>query len=466
MFSNARTDTVIKTLLIFGVCAVSLVSGWLVARGAFNQLVIGLIGVVILALTLIRPYFPMVVYYPFVWIYWAYIIVSIPLIGGRVERLVGFLGLAGLLLILQKQRSRLLQLPPLVVIGSAILVFSYLLSWVTHAWLPYAGDTIVSLIARLIFLYLAFIHIQTRQQLRLFIVLLCVAATFAALLTLLASVLYGFGFARIPAQLDAFRQSFGPLGYLPVASATLGTAPALLLVCLFPNLKKNSQRLVLVAWVMFLFWMAFASQYRREILITVPIALLSLVLDRGAGVRRPALSMLLVAVVFFFLIVLPTDVLQTRLQNETSAVLTGSEARLVSARVGLQAFFANPLIGYGPGAYHITAATILGGGEEARFEENPYNVFIWVAVESGVFGLLGLGLILLGVFIEALRSRSTAQDVEGWVSRSAPVLLVQIVIWFSFGNAYELSQPWFLMGMILAAARITQQNATLPNEDR
>jgi O-antigen ligase len=115
------------------------------------------------------------------------------------------------------------------------------------------------------------------------------------------------------------------------------------------------------------------------------------------------------------------------------------------------------LIGYGPSAYQQAIMPILGLGRRS-FEYSPYNVFIWIAVEAGPPGILGITFILAGIFREAIKFRRQSDGVEQWILRCAPVLLLLIVIWYTFGNWWDLSLTWFLMGLILVAARLAKES--------
>lgn len=413
------------------------------------------VGIVPIFLFLRIPSLPAVLIYPLTWIFWAYPIPGL----GSPERVIGVLGILGIvLLVLRRERAHTLGMPALIIAGMAILIGSYWVSWWLHADLPRAQEYMVSLIARVVFLFVIYNLLRTADHLRWAIRLLLIASLAAAVLTLAVSLIYGFGYNRDFVAASAASTGVGSLGLAVVMSANFGTAPGILLLGLYPSVKKQVWRIAILMLAFFLFWMAFASQYRREILITLPLLLLFLIVDKSADLRRPAFWLLVVSFLLFFLVLLPFSmVLQNRLDYETQFVMAGTEPRIASFRAGLDAALQSPILGYGPSSYAQTIMPLIGYGLPS-WNYSPYNVFIWIVVEAGVLGLSGVLLILLGVFREANKCRNKATGVEGRVLRCAPALLLLIVIWFTFGNAWELSLPWFLMGLILAAARLAKES--------
>jgi O-antigen ligase len=441
--------------IIIIACGLAFGIGWVATRdqGFSYAWLLGGLGTALLFLR--WPFLPAVVIYPILWIFWAY---SIPGIGG-IERIIGVLGILGMaLLAVRHAESHMFALPKLVMAGLFILFSAYWISWAFHPDLVRAQEYMISLTARIAFLFVVYYLIRTLSHLRLAVILLIGTSLIPASLTLIASLIFGFGFSRDFFANQTAMTMLGSLGAAIITSANFGTAPAMLLLHLYPTLKNRLSKIALALTVLFLLGMAFASQYRREILITIPLLLAYLSIDRSAGLRRPALGLLLISVLFFFLVLLPfSTVLQNRLDNETQFVVQGTEPRIASFLAGVEAFLQSPLIGYGPSAYQQAIMPILGLGRRS-FEYSPYNVFIWIAVEAGTPGILGITFILAGIFREAIKFRRQSDGVEQWVLRCAPALLLVIVVWFTFGNAWELSLPWFLMGLILAAARLAQES--------
>ncbi len=348
-------------------------------------------------------------------------------------------------------------MPLLINIGCFLWITPYILSWIANPSVSDAGDTIISLISRLVFLYLSFFFLQNRQHLRWAFVLLIITGVLTSLLTLRTSLVFGFGFNRLPeTDLIPVQQSLGVLGWMVVLNTQFVTAPALLLLTYSNEIRRKLPKILSMILVVFMFAMSFAAQYRREVLLTVPILLIICMLDKNPGQRKSALLILIIIGGLFTALFLNSQILERRLTVETQAGLQGNEARLVSGQIGLQAFAAQPLLGYGPNSY-VTTATNIRPGLSYHYNYYPYNSFLWVAVEAGLFSALGLILIFLGAYREIRKYQSLASGIEGWILRSAPAILVLILIWFSFGNAVDLSLPWFLFGSILAAANIARE---------
>ena len=432
----------------------ALISLWIgretvAGRGAFYLLLVaGTLAVVAVARW---PSFPIVVYYPLTWIFWSYHIPGI----GKPERLTGMLAILGMLVMILLKHNRLPALPPIVTTGLSLVLGGYLVSAWINPLLSSTLEYVVSLFARVILLYLVYFHLRTRNQLRYAVQLYLVAAVAVAALTFVVSLVYSFEFSRIPSQGLAIHQSLGLILTRAIESVTLAGPAGLLVLGFYPVARNRRQRLATIVLALFIFWMAFVSSLRREILLSVPLTLIFLTMERSSRIRRVAAWVLLISMALFFLVVLPSStVVQHRLQDETETVLSGAEPRIRNFRAELIAISRSPLLGYGPGAHALAIAPFVSPGSHFL---SGYNSFGWIAVEAGIFGLIGFVLVLLGTYIESRKSLQVeASGIEAWVLRCAPVLLLQIVLWSSFGNAWQLSMPWFLMGVILSAARLAR----------
>lgn len=447
-----RTSLVRPVLLAFALILAFGV-GWITTLGNGYIFLLGLGGLLAIGLFLRFPASTFVVMYPLMWIFWAYTIPGI----GRPERIIGALGILAVLMVLAHERAQISGLPTMVVGGLALILGAYLASATIHPDLTQAPENMIALTTRLTFLYLACSLLRSRNELQWAVRLFIVASLFAATLTFGLSLVYGFGFTRDPLLNVEAGGSIGSLLFGGASSAGMGTAAAVLLLGVYPTVNKRSLKTTILVLASFLFAMAFAAQFRREALFTIPLAFLFFVIDKAAGLRRVTFWLLIAFILVFVFVVLPNSpLLQYRL-NETNQVLEGTDIRTSSLLAGLNTFLQSPLLGYGPGAFRQAVSPYLGMGLRSS-GSSPYNVFIWIAVEAGILGLMGVGLILLGILREAIKFRDRASGVEGWVLRCAPAIILLIVIWFTFGNAWELSLPWFLMGLILAAARLAKES--------
>jgi O-antigen ligase len=244
------------------------------------------------------------------------------------------------------------------------------------------------------------------------------------------------------------------------------TGAGVLLLGLYPSVGTGGKRLLLMLGVLFMFWMAFAAEFRREILVTIPVVLGYLYMDKRSGLSRVALPLLVVSTLLFLLLLLPTStILQERLERETPAILERREPRMVSFAAGLSAFLESPLVGHGPNSYASVVYPRLPYDADP-IARGAYNVFVWIAVEAGILGLVGVVLVLVSSYLEAKKLKPLGRQYSDAVIRLGPLFIVLILIWFSFGNSWDGSVPWFLMGLIIAVARMAKTQSSNPMHAR
>ena len=406
-------------------------------------------------LVAIWPFWPIALLYPLIWVFGSY---YISLIGGRPERAVGVLAIIGLSVLITNKKNTLPKIPTSIIVGVIILLASYVANWIAYYNGQSGTDNLISLITRMVLFFLFIYFLTDRQKLKWAIVLYIIMGFVAGLYTLYLSYLFGFGFTRI-ADANILATSFaGPLGHAVILASNELGAPAICLLGLAPITKNKWQQLGIYLGCSFLFSMAFAAQFRREILISIPVEIFFWVLFSKNN-KSSILAMLFIWVTLFTFVILPNPVLQERLLNENSAVTNGTEPRIASFNSGLTAFLANPL-GYGPGNYEATIYPILGSNHQS-FEYHAYNVLIWIAVEGGIASLFGMILIFLAVFNYSQNDdKKRALFPDNWILFCAPALIFQILLWFTFGNTWEDSVPWFLLGAIVAATNLANSNVS------
>ena len=410
--------------------------------------------VVVLGLTFLVPNWSITIAYPLTWIIWS---LNIEAVGGGPERLIVVLGLLGMPIMLGKFGKMSLGVTRLVGWGLATFVSMFVMSFYANPVSPEGVETIVSVASRVLFLFLVMFHIRTEQDLKVASIVYIAAAFVPAILAGWLGLQFGFGFIRVGENYTTARLAVDPLLLSTSFSAGFATAPALFLLAFYPWVRKPWSKRLLIVGVLFLLAMAFVSQLRREIMIAIPVLLGILALDKASGVKKIASQFFLVVVVAFPLLILPNfTILQMRFHDENPQIAGGTDPRLMNFAAGLSAFAESPVFGTGPGSYTKTVIPFLGYNQPT-FLYSPYNVFIWAAVETGFLSVVGLLLILYGVLREGMKWRSGADGLSGLVLRISPALIAQIIIWFTFGAGWVLSLPWFLMGIILAAARITKE---------
>lgn len=439
------------------VIAVStLLGGVLLAIFAFPASALYLlpVAIAILLFALVRwPSSPILVIYPITWVLGAY---PVELVGGRVERIIAILGLVGALLTANRTSNKVPLLPATIKLGIVIMFAAYLLSWMQYPDLPEAGETMISLLSRIVFLSLVVFHIKSEKDLKLMITIFIASTFIACLATFWIGIEYGFGYIRDYELSKTVKQNVDPLIETISRNMNQATAAGVLLIGLFPYVKRGKLKLLLVAAVLFIFWMAFAAEFRREILITIPVVLGYLYLDKRSGLSKIALPLLVLSAILFFLVLLPeSPILRERLEKETPDVFERRESRMVSFAAGAAAFATSPLLGYGPGSYESIVFPRLPY-DASPVARKPYNVFLWIAVEGGVFGLVGMLMLMGGVYVIGRRLHATGNMFTDVVVRLAPLFVVLITIWFVFGSSWDASIPWFLMGLILAVRRIIE----------
>jgi hypothetical protein len=414
-----------------------------------NLYVLLMIAAVFAAALLIRPDFPMTILFPLTWLFWAY---NLPLIGGRLERIIGLMSIAGILILFAGKRRSVPSIPTIVLMGPGLLFTAYLFSGLINSS-PGTLANVISVGTRILFLYLAFLLLSAPGHLRISAALMIVTGFAGGFIILYWNVVWGIGFTRtFMGNLIAY-SSLGQFWYSLLLGGNSLTIPAVLLIGFSSVTKRAHYRILALTGAGFLFAMAFLSQLRREILISAALVLIYLIIINLNNLRKPALWVLLLLGAFYLFVLNPSPIFQERI-SETKMVSAGTDPRMLSFNAGFQAFLDSPLFGTGPSSYESSTLRKMGPGYPS-FYYHAYNVFIYFAVEAGILGLAGLLLTLYGVFRQIRRSVADLETPQGWILVSAPMIMIVIVVTFLFGNAIELSLPWYLMGMILAAASLS-----------
>lgn len=289
--------------------------------------------------------------------------------------------------------------------------------------------------------------------------LLVIGGLFSSFLTLIANLLLGFGYFRSFGGVHLLESRFGIFSHA-VLNGTFISFIAVLIFSSYSSINGSVKKGMVISAGIFVFLMAFVSQYRRELIITIGLLLLLFIVDRYSKINRQSLIMFIGLTIYFWFFALPgSTLLQDRLL-ETNTVLLGTDTRTLNFIAGFNALKLN-LLGYGPGNYESVVYQILGGSY-LSWQYSSYNVFMEIAVEGGIISLSGFVLMISSIFVVAYQERKQAGGPEGWILRASPGILLIILIWFTFGNAIDVSLPWYLFGMILAAVRLSREQASLP----
>lgn len=412
---------------------------------------------IIIGITLMVPNWSITIAYPLTWIIWG---MTIDAIGGRPERAIVALGFLGTTVMLARSGWMKLGLTKPVGWGLAIFISAFVVALYANPTTPKGGEVLLSITYRTLFLFLVMLHLRSEQDLKIALLTFIGISFLPGFITLWLGLEFGFGFIRVYETSLVVRATVARWILDLSSTANFNTVPAVILLAFYPWLKTTRGRRWLMAGVGFLFAMAFVAQLRREVMITIPVLLGILTLDRWSGVQRVASRILLVSVLAFPLLIYPHfQTLQMRFRDENPRITEGTDPRVMNFVAGVSAFLESPLIGTGPGSYAMTVTPYMGWYNPS-FMYSPYNVFTWAAVEAGLPAVMGLLVLLYGVLHEGVKWRKQAEGMCALVLRLTPVLIAQIVIWFTFGAGWDLSLPFFLMGMILAAARITKEKVT------
>ena len=243
---------------------ITVMSTFLLVSG-FRYMFFGIIGFISLVFVLRYPEIPMVVLFPLIWPFWSY---YSPILGGRLERLIGLIAIFGVLVVLLNDRNRLVHLPPKIFAGLILLFGACLLSSLLNS-IPNPVENLVSLGTRIIFLYLVYFLLRKPQHLRLAGILLVISGIISAIIILYWNLLFGLGFIRTYQENLLAMSKLGTFWYSLILGGNSLTFPAVLLLGLIPALDRRYQRFLALLVVVFLFAMAFIAQFRREILVTI-----------------------------------------------------------------------------------------------------------------------------------------------------------------------------------------------------
>ncbi len=415
--------------------------------------------VIIIGITLIVPNWSITIAYPLTWIIWG---MTIEAIGGRPERAIVALGFLGTTVMLARSGSMKLGMTKLVGWGLAIFISTFVISLYANPTAPKGAEVILSIVYRVLFFWLVMLHLRTDRDLEIAILTYIGISFVPSFINLWLGWEFGFGFIRVYETNLVVRATVERWILDLAASGNFVTVPAVFMLALLPWMRTVVQRRWLVGTTAFLFAMAFVAQLRREVMITIPVLLGVLALDKFSGVQKTASRILLAILIAFPLVIYPRfQTLQMRFHDENPRITEGTDPRVMNFVAGVSAFAESPLIGTGPGSFAKTVTPHMGWYLPS-FMYSPYNVFTWAGVEAGIFAVLGLLILLYGVFHEGMKWRQHADGACAVVLRLTPAIIAQVFIWFTFGAAWELSLPFFLMGMILAAARITKEKLENP----
>lgn len=425
---------------------------------------LGVIGLTVLVLTLLNPsWFFTAIYPPFI------MLGQVPLIIGEVtislERalvIVGGIGLVGGIFV--TKRLRMHPLPKSVFFGSILLLGTYLVAMLL---LPADhGDLVVlGLYQKAILGYFVFISFRDPKELHTVIKLFLAASFVASLFTLYVYFTEG-SLATIRMASYSLDEMDLDLSLLRgLARAGAGNTMALWLA--IGMLWQSSSREGRMFWVVAILWFGLLSLFalRREALATIALGLTWLLWRHPGRNRRYTMLLILLMVVAVLSFVMVSPEWMDRLTGETvEDFVSGEDPRMVLLfSFTPTAFLASPLIGYGPGNYHltqmyfpdaVTSGILLYGGI------SPHNSWSAAAIEAGIGALIGFCLMLWGIGRPLLKTLKTQDPKLLALWSIAPLLFFQLLMSLFFGDALKLTVTWFWFGVLLAFERMTEKIAS------
>ncbi len=403
--------------------------------------------------------------YSSLWITFDYVIPGV----GRPERLMAIVGLLAVPFAVGGSRRLSRGVPTSVGLGLFGLVAAYVLSFIVHGTTGDSAGYVISLLGRVLFLWLGYALLQNRDLFRQALALLTLSSLVAAGFALAVLARYGLDIGRVGAQTDiGVLAQLGDLAVVLFSASQMAPIGAVLLLGLSTAVAVRYRWLAMSA-AGTIFAASYLSYFRREILVTVPLVLIAFQLTAGSSIRTAVvIRRLLVMTIGLVALVgweysRDDSVLRQRVDSEICGFVASDETRIANARAELDVISESPMLGHGPGSHASVISPEKYSQSVAVTNLNSFNLYLWLAVEAGLAATLCYVLILVGVSKEAWRWRKIrGSSAEAIVLRCGPTLVLQIALWGMFGNAWETPVAWFIMGMILAAARLAATETSAP----
>jgi len=385
---------------------------------------------------------------------WAVSLADLPVVG-RIEKPLAVLGIVAIPFAVNASRLVTTALPPMVGVGLIGLLASYVTSYLVNPPSSNGDEFVLSLAGRVVFLWIGYVLLQNRKLLRQAFWLLAMSSVAVAAFAVFILFRNGIGFGRTAG--NDLPDLMGPLSLTLFGSVQTATIGAVLLLGATTTLAGGLRRWTPLA-AFTIFAAAYLSFFRREFLFTIPILLIVLQLTAAGTiapavlVRRAVVLTVALAAVFIWEYSRAESVLEMRMESGIGGFVSSDEARITTGLAQVYAIMERPLIGYGAGNH---AEAIAPHAPPDEIYLAGFNIYGWLAVEGGLPCLVSYLLLLLGVWQQTWRYRGVpGSSAEAVVLRCGPVLMLQIVLWGTFGNAWDVTLSWFVMGMILAAARL------------
>ncbi|NMC80252.1 MAG: hypothetical protein GYA59_12885 [Chloroflexi bacterium] len=283
-----------------------------------------------------------------------------------------------------------------------------------------------------------------------------------------SSAFWGFGqavYMNIVGQTNGYRLT-GPFGDPnPFAQAMVVLVP-LALDRLFS--EKHPLLRILAGWALLTAILTTVFTFSRGGFIALAVISLAFLLWRRFSLPTIVLLLLLILIVFT---VMPTEY-TARIQSLTSLFSPDSgglqseasfRGRASELSVGWLMFLDHPILGVGLNNYpshYIEYSSLVG--LDPRFEErSAHDLYIEIAAEQGIFGLLIFGLLLWYIFRGLLWAKSTFRSIQMPAFANLTVAFITSLIGYLtcalfLHNAYP-RQFWLLVGIAMAIPLIARK---------
>jgi putative inorganic carbon (HCO3(-)) transporter len=226
---------------------------------------------------------------------------------------------------------------------------------------------------------------------------------------------------------------------------------------LYPIIIKKNQRLLMYS-ALFIMSMALLLTFSKSALLSLILGVILSIFIKWKKLAIHFLMALLALVIFAHLAGL-FDILA---EYVTSDISLGGEMgdRVNLIKSGIQGFFKHPLLGVGIGSGARYTQTVRGWP--------VHNIFILIADEIGIFGLVIFLLIVLRLIVKLLYMISTARnDGEKGIITASLISLIALIVNLQVHPSYKDYFIFMIFGIFEAVALMTSEQANrkmiLPN---
>ena len=198
-----------------------------------------------------------------------------------------------------------------------------------------------------------------------------------------------------------------------------------------------------------------------------------------------AVIVLAVAVVFMVILAPPTywDEISSSTSDETMGAQGTGGARLYTWGIGMDMFYANPIIGIGQSNFPWTFGTYeasQGFNDRSFSGRQAHSAWVTLISELGLAGIVIIGAMLLRCYkdLKIVRTRFTpvtskqkhgqtvqaGEDMRAYLARAMEGSLIGFIVSGVFISILWYPSLWIMMALIVALRNIseTQLGETLP----